>query len=161
MKDKLGEEIMTKLVGLRGKTYSYLIDDDSKDKTAKDTKKCIIKRKLKFKSYKNYLEATQLENKINHLEKNKFDIHSLKKDHKEFITNNKVISKTQQRFKSKKHNFFTEEINKITLNSIDDKLMQSIDSIETYAYGTSKDLVSEREEIKWKWKNIIKRYKID
>ena len=161
MKDKLGEEIMTKLVGLRGKTYSYLIDDDSKDKTAKDTKKCIIKRKIKFKSYKNYLEATQLENKINHLEKNKFDIHNLKKDHKEFITNNKVISKTQQRIKSKKHNFFTEEINKITLNSIDDKLMQSIDLIETYAYGTSKDLVSEREEIKWKWKNIIKRYKID
>ena len=26
--------------------------------------------------------------------------------------------------------------------------MQSIDSIETYAYGTSKDLVSEREEIR-------------
>ena len=26
--------------------------------------------------------------------------------------------------------------------------MQSIDSIETYAYGTSKDLVSEKEEIK-------------
>ena len=25
--------------------------------------------------------------------------------------------------------------------------MQSIDSIETYAYGTSKDLVSEKEEI--------------
>ena len=33
--------------------------------------------------------------------------------------------------------------------------MQSIDSIETYAYGTSKDLVSDREEIqcnnKIKW----------
>ena len=26
--------------------------------------------------------------------------------------------------------------------------MQSIDSIQTYAYGTSKDLVSEKEEIK-------------
>ena len=26
--------------------------------------------------------------------------------------------------------------------------MQSIDSIETYAYGTSTDLVSEKEEIK-------------
>ena len=26
--------------------------------------------------------------------------------------------------------------------------MQSIDSIETFAYGTSKDLVSEKEEIK-------------
>ena len=37
--------------------------------------------------------------------------------------------------------------------------MQSIDSIETYAYGTSKDLVSEKEEIKCN--NIIKRYKND
>ena len=32
--------------------------------------------------------------------------------------------------------------------------MQSIDSIETYAYGMSKDLVSEKEEIKCN--NIIK-----
>ena len=30
---------------------------------------CIIKRKIKFKEYKNYLKATQLENKINQLEK--------------------------------------------------------------------------------------------
>ena len=28
--------------------------------------------------------------------------------------------------------------------SNDDKRMQSIDSIETYAYGTSKDLVNEK-----------------
>ena len=35
--------------------------------------------------------------------------------------------------------------------------MQSIDSIETYAYETSKDLASEKEEIKCN--NIIKRYK--
>ena len=34
--------------------------------------------------------------------------------------------------------------------------MQSIDSIETYAYGTSKDLVSDKEEIKCN--NILKRY---
>ena len=32
--------------------------------------------------------------------------------------------------------------------------MQSIESIETYAYGSSKDLVSEKEEIKCN--NIIK-----
>ena len=37
--------------------------------------------------------------------------------------------------------------------------MQSIDSIEIYAYGTSKDLVSQKEEIKCN--NIIKRYKND
>ena len=35
--------------------------------------------------------------------------------------------------------------------------MQSIDSIETHAYGTCKDLVREKEEIKCN--NIIKRYK--
>ena len=69
MKDKLDRKIMTKFVGLRAKTYSYLIDDDSEDKKAKGTKKCIIKRELKFKNYKNCLEATQLENKINHLKK--------------------------------------------------------------------------------------------
>ena len=37
--------------------------------------------------------------------------------------------------------------------------MQSIDSTETYAYETSKDLVSEKELIKCN--NIIKRYKND
>ena len=40
-----------------------------------------------------------------------------------------------------------------------DKRMQSIDSIDTYAYGTTKDLVSEKEDIKCN--NIIKRYKND
>ena len=35
--------------------------------------------------------------------------------------------------------------------------MQSIDSIETYAYGRGKDLVSEKEVIKCN--NMIKRYK--
>ena len=35
--------------------------------------------------------------------------------------------------------------------------MESIDSIETYAYGTTKVLVSGKEDIKCS--NIIKRYK--
>ena len=60
---------MTKFVGLRAKTYSYLIDDGSEDKKAKGTKNCAIKRKLKFENFKSCLEATQFENKTNHLEK--------------------------------------------------------------------------------------------
>ena len=60
-------------------------------------------------------------------------------------------------FKSERHNVFTEETTKIGLSSKDDKRMQSIDSRETYAYGTSKDLVSDKEEIKCN--SIIKRYK--
>ena len=70
MKYQLGAKIMTQFFGLIAKTCSQLIDDKSKDKKAKDTKKCLIKRKLKFENYKNYLEATQLENKTNYLEKN-------------------------------------------------------------------------------------------
>ena len=125
------------------------------DKKVKGTKKCPIKRKLKFENYKICLEATHVENKINQLEKNKTDIDILKKHNKEFIKNNKSILKTRQRFKSERHNVFTEEINKITLSLNDDKRMQSIDLIGTYGYGTSKDLVSEKEKIKRN--KIIKR----
>ena len=61
---------MIKFIGLRGKTYSYLIDDGSEDKKPKAIKKSVIK-KLKFEYSKNCLEATELENKINYLEKSK------------------------------------------------------------------------------------------
>ena len=46
MKDELGRKIMTKFVGLRAKTYIYLIYHSSEDKKAKGTKKCVIKRKI-------------------------------------------------------------------------------------------------------------------
>ena len=45
------------------------------------------------------------------------------------------------------HDVFTLENNKIALSLIDDERMQSIDSIETYANGSSKDLLSKKEEI--------------
>ena len=101
MKDELGGKVMIKFVRLRAKIYSYLIDDVSEDKKAKGTKKCVIKRKLKFENYKNCLEVTQLENKTNYLEKPKFDIDSFffffcyKRKYKEFLKNNKLILKTQ------------------------------------------------------------------
>ena len=85
-----------------------------KIKRQKAQKKCVIK-KYKFENYKNRLEATQLESKINHLEK-KFDIDSFfcyKRKHKKFIRKNILILKTQQRLKSEKHNVFIEEINGI------------------------------------------------
>ena len=67
-----------------------------------------------------------------------------------------MILKTQQRFKGERHNIFTNKINKNNLSSNNDKRMQPIDLIGTYAYGRSKDPVSE-EEIKCN--NILKRYK--
>ena len=71
IKDELGGKIMTNFVGLRANTYSYLIDDGSEYEKAKVTKNCFIKRKVKFENYRNFLEATQLQSKINYLEKMK------------------------------------------------------------------------------------------
>ena len=53
MKDELGGKIMIIFFGLRAKTCSYLTDDGSEDKKVEGTKKCVIKRKLKFENYKN------------------------------------------------------------------------------------------------------------
>ena len=69
MKDELGGKIMKGFVGLRTKTYRYLIDDGSEDEKAKSTKHCVIKRKLTFEDCKNCLEGVRFKNKINQLEK--------------------------------------------------------------------------------------------
>ena len=85
---------MKEFVGLRTRTYSYLKDNNCQDKKVKGTKKCVIKRKLKVEDYKNCLETVQIENKINHLEKNKIDLYNRKVYKKEFIKDNKLILKT-------------------------------------------------------------------
>ena len=107
MKDELGGKIKAKLVWLRTRTYSCLIDGGGEDKKEKGTKKH-QKRKLKCKNYKDYLEATQLEKKIKQLQ-----INWIYRD-KGCIKNNKLILKAQQRFRSKRHNVFTEEILKLS-----------------------------------------------
>ena len=91
MKDELGGKIIMEFVTLRPKSYSYLTDDGKEDKKAKGTKKCVIKKMIKFNDYKKCL------------------------------LNDEVIFKPQQRFISKKHNVYTENINKIALSNDDDK----------------------------------------
>ena len=105
MKDELGGKIITEFVTLRPKTYSHLTNDGKEDKKAKGTKKCVIKRMIKFYDYKNCL------------------------------LKNKVILKPQQRLISKKHNIYTEDINKIELSNNDDKRIESSDKITSYPYG--------------------------
>ena len=106
MKDELGGKIMTEFVALRPKTYSNLTGDCKEDKKAKGTKKSVIKQRLKFSDYKDCL------------------------------SNNGIILKSQQRFKSEKHDVYTEEVNKIALSSHDDKRLQTFDEITSYPYGT-------------------------
>ena len=63
---------------------------------------------------------------------------SLRENKKEFI---KLILKSQQRLRSEKQNVFTEEVKWIALSANDDKRIQTIDSTETYLFGTGKNLV--------------------
>ena len=44
---------MQEFIGLRAKIYTCLKDSNNQHEKAKDTKKCVIKRKLKFENYKN------------------------------------------------------------------------------------------------------------
>ena len=111
MNDELGGKIITEFVTLRPKTYSYLTDDRKEDKKAKGTKKCVIKKMIKFNDYK------------------------------QCLLNDEMILKSQQRFISKKHDVYTENINKIALSNNDDKRMISSNKITSYPYGCKGKIV--------------------
>ena len=94
---------------------------------------------------------------INYLDKKEINADCLKEDQRKFVEKNKLILKTQQIFKSERLNVFTEEVNKIALGLNNNKRIQSVDSIETYTHGMSKDFICKKEKIKRIC--IIKRYK--
>ena len=79
------------------------------------------------------LQVSQRENTIIYPNYNKIDVKSFVENHKNLIKSNKIILKSQLRFKYKGH-AFTEEIKKIALSSNDNKRIQSIDLTEIYAY---------------------------
>ena len=66
-------------------------------------------------------------------------------NHKNCLFNDKIILKSQQKFKSDHHNVYTEEINKIALSSNDDKRLQTSDRIKTYPDVTNAFKVCESE----------------
>ena len=104
MKDELGDGIITEFVALRPKKYSYMTNEFIEMKKAKGTKKCVIKKMLKFEDYKKCL------------------------------LDDKVILKSQQRFKSENHEVYTEYVNKMALSNDDDSRIVSPDKIRNYPY---------------------------
>ena len=56
-------------------------------------------------------------------------------DYKECLLNDEVILKSQQGFISKKHDVYTEDVNKIVLTNDDDKRIASSNKITSYPYG--------------------------
>ena len=66
-------------------------------------------------------------------------------NYKDLLLNDKTILQSQLRFKSNHHDVYTEEVNKIALNSNDDKRLQTFDSVTTYPYRTNGFKVCESE----------------
>ena len=56
-------------------------------------------------------------------------------DYKNCLLNGEAALKSQQRFKSKGHDLYTENINKIALSSDDDKMLVASDKITSYPCG--------------------------
>ena len=56
-------------------------------------------------------------------------------DYKKCLLNDEVILKSQQRFISKKHDVYTENINKIAVSNNDDNRIVSSDKITSCLYG--------------------------
>ena len=75
-------------------------------------------------------------------------------NYKDSFFNNKTIMRSQLRFKSDHHNVYTEEVNKIALNSNDNKRLQTFDRITTYPYGTNAFKVCESERLSKKRCNV-------
>ena len=109
MKDELLGKIMTEFVALRPKLYSYKKLDGSEDKKCKGIKKCVVKKILTFEDYKTCLFSDSTE------------------------------YRSQLMFRSAKHEVHTIEVNKVTLNSDDDKRISKREGISTFARG-HKDL---------------------
>ena len=125
MKDEIKGMIITEFFALRPKKYCYLTDDDKSVKKTKGTKKIVIKRIFKFNNYKNFLFKSG------------------------------IILKLQQTFKSKQYCVYTEEVNKVALNSDDDKILQTFDRIRTYPYRKKNAFKVCKSEMLSKCKSLI------
>ena len=58
-------------------------------------------------------------------------------NYKNCLFNDKIILKSQQRFKSYNHEVYTEEVNKIALSSNDDTILQTFDKITSFPPRTN------------------------
>ena len=93
------------------------MEDDSEMKKDKGVKRCVVKRRLMFENYKDSL------------------------------FNNETIMQSQLSFKSDHHNVYTKEVNKIALNSSDNKRLQTFDRVKIYQYRTNAFKICESETL--------------
>ena len=144
---------MKEFSALRTKTYAYLMDDDSEKKQAKEIKKCIIKRRLMFGNYADCLFNDKIlvksqqglisdHHDVYNVEINKIVL--ISNDDKRLQTFDKITTYPHRPYALKVceieimivrklfvENYadlkvYTEQVNKITQSSNDDKRLQNI-----------------------------------
>ena len=105
-KDEAGGKIIEEFVGLRAKLYSYKMFNSKKEtKKCKGVKQGVVEKTITFDDYKTCLFSGE-------------------KQYRQMMT-----------FRSRKHEIFTEEINKVALSADDDKRIILPDKVNTLAYG--------------------------
>ncbi|XP_022777882.1 uncharacterized protein LOC111319352 [Stylophora pistillata] len=103
-KDEAGGKIIEEFVGLRAKLYCYkMFDDGKEEKKCKGVKKKVVENTIKMENYKACLFYGE-------------------KQHRKMIT-----------LRSRKHDIFTEEINKLALSANDDKRIILSNIVDTHS----------------------------
>ena len=119
MKDELGGKILTEFIALRPKMYAYEKLDGGVDKKCKGTKKCVVKKQITFKDYKQVLETGD------------------------------VQFRTQQRFISDKHQVYTQSVRKVASSANDDKRIQDGNRTWAYGTSLGVIIKDELEVKAW------------
>ena len=104
-KDEAGGKVIAEFVGLRAKLYSYRMYKGSEEKRAKGVKKSVIEKKITFEDYKRCLFSEEPQHR------------------------------TMNVIRSYKHEVYTEEVNKVALDSQDDKRIILEDKFSTHSHG--------------------------
>jgi len=104
-KDEADGEIITEFVGLRAKLYAIKKLDGEEEKKCKGVKRNVIRNNISFNDYKDVLFS------------------------------GKEVLRTMNVIRSRKHNLFTEQVNKIALCANDDKRIIRPDKIQTQPHG--------------------------
>ncbi|MCG8374751.1 MAG: hypothetical protein MI700_14505, partial [Balneolales bacterium] len=104
-KDEAGGKIIEEFVGLRAKLYAYKMYEGKEEKKCKGVKKSVIAKDIKFNDYKKCL----------------------------FEGTSQLRKMTVIR--SRNHEVFTEEVNKVALSGNDDKRFILPNRVNTLAHG--------------------------
>ena len=105
MKDEAAGKIIKEFVGLRAKLYSFIMDEGEEIKKCKGIKKQVVESSISHEDYKTCL-----------------------------LTGKEQLRK-QNILRSRNHEVFMEEVNKVALSALDDKRHILEDGIHTLAWG--------------------------